>query len=110
MEYAVREAEAGGERGGLGLSRVPAKDGEAVGQVAVALDGGLGLALVRLVRHLGLRIAELLADDIKAAGGQHPVNGQDLQVTGARVLRQEAHGAGTTNGARGRLALAGQDL
>ncbi len=47
---------------------------------------------------------------VQAARGQHPVAGGDVEVAGARVLRQVADGAGPVDLAGVRLALAGEDL
>ena len=49
-------------------------------------------------------------DRVEAAGGQHPVAGEHVEVAGARVLRQVADLARPRHRAGGGLALAGEHL
>lgn len=102
-EDPVGETEGGGDGGGLGLGRVPAL-GQELGLLALVLlhrlvAGAAGAGGDALLVH-----PHLLEEDVEAAGGEDAVAGQDVEVAGARVLREVADLAGTRDGAmrRGR--------
>ena len=59
--------------------------------------------LVGVLGQLGLELVHLGQQRVQAAGGEHPVAGGDLQVAGARVLRQVADGAAPVDCAGVRL-------
>ncbi len=108
-EDAVRQAQAGGDGRGLRLGRVAALGQELRLQALVLLHrlfAGGALA----VGHPVLVLAHLAQDRVQAAGGKDAVAGEDVQVAGARVLRQVADVAGAGDGAGGGDALARQDL
>ena len=103
------QSEGGGDGGGLRLGGVAA--------------GGFELRLEpRIPAHrplhgLGVRAGHPLlggdpvGDDlVQAAGTEDPVPGEDLEITGARVLRQVADPAAGRDRAAGRLTDAGQHL
>jgi hypothetical protein len=87
VQHPVGQAEAGGDRGRLRLGRVPAEDREPFFQPAVLADGVRRLGGIRS-GHGRLGGPEFGAQLVEPAGGQHAVDGQHVQVPGARVLRQ----------------------
>lgn len=108
-EHPVGQAERGGDGGGLGLGGVSALGEELRLQALVLLHGLLaGGALP--VRHPVLVLAHLAQDRVETAGGEDAVSGEDVEVAGARVLREVAHLAGLGDGAPGGRALAREAL
>ena len=89
LEHALGQAEVGGDAGGLGL-RGPAALGAELGVEAGVALHRLGLRVAGGGGHGVLGLADAAQDGVDAAGGEHPVAGQDVQVAGARVLRQVA--------------------
>ncbi len=109
MQHPVGQAEAGGERGGLGFGGVPAEYGQPVAEVPVPAyspvrDGWVG------VGHPVLGLTELGSHLVEATRRQHPVKREDFQVTRARILRQVADGAAAPDGAGRGLRLTRQRL
>ena len=107
-EHPVGQPEARRDLRRLGLG------GEAAGRVQLGV--GLRVPAHRPVAgtvvgaaHLLLGLAQPAYDFVQAAGRQDPVAGQDVEVAGARVLRQVADTAGAGHLAPGRQRLAGQD-
>ncbi len=96
------QGQAGRDRGGLGLGRVAAPGGELGLEVAVAAHRPV-TGLVVGAGHRTLDLAQVAQDLVQPAGGEDAVAGEDVQVTGAGVLRQVAHLTGAGHGAgRGR--------
>ena len=93
-EHAVGQAEVGADPGGVALGGVAAEGGELVLEPAVAADGLVPLGVVGRLGHGDLRLDQLVAEDVEAAAGEHPVAGGDVEVAAARVLRQVAELAG----------------
>ena len=98
-QHPVRQSQAGGDRRGLGLRGVAAEQGEPFFQLAVAADRGVA-AGGHPVGHLLLGGPHGRAQLVQAAAGQHPVQGQPLQVAGPRVLGQVADAGAAPHGAR----------
>jgi hypothetical protein len=107
VQHPVGQPEAGGEARRLRFRGVTAEHGEPVAEIAIAADG---LFSVIRIRHLRLGLAQLLAQLIEPAGGQHPVEREHVKIPGARVLRQVADGAAAPYRAGGRLPVAGEHL
>ena len=108
-EHPVGQAERGGDGGGLGLGGVPALGEELRLQALVLLHrllagGALAVGDALLV------LAHLADQDVEAAGGEDAVAGEDVEVAGARVLREVADLAGAGDGAAGGDALAREAL
>src|SRR5690606_24663267 len=114
VEDAGRQAEVRGEAGRLGLRGPATLRGELGVEPRVAFDRLL-LRAPGLRRHVRLGAADPAQDPVDAARGEHAVAGEDVEVSGARVLREVADltGAGDRPGvlddARGRV-LAGEQL
>ena len=108
-EDPLLDAEAAGDRGGLGLGGVPT--------AGVQLGVGALVAAHRLLAHgdvvaahVDLGLPEPAYDVVEAARGQDPVAGDHLGVADPRVLREVADLAGGLHGARRGQRLAGEDL
>ena len=108
-EHPPGQAQAGRQRCCLRLRGVSSQDGQPFLEVPVPAHRGVTLARVRR-RHLLLGRAHRAEQLVQATGGQHTVHGQHVQVTGARILRQVAHGSRSPHGACGRLGLAREHL
>jgi hypothetical protein len=108
-EHPVGQAQAGGDGGGLGLGGVPALGEELGLQAAVLLHRVVaGGALAG--GHPLLVLPHLAEHGVQAAGGEHPVAGEHVEVAGAGVLREIADLAGAGDRPGGRDALPGQHL
>ena len=104
-QHAVGQAEVGADPRGLALCRVAAERGEALLEIAVAADERV---VVGLFGEPDLRLGDVADEDVETACGQHPVARDDVEVAGARVLRQVADGALDLDPAGVRRALAGE--
>ncbi|GAA2784185.1 hypothetical protein GCM10020219_064620 [Nonomuraea dietziae] len=109
LEHAVGQAEAGGDRGRLGLGRVAAEDVHLVLEPAVALDR-LVAHLRVVARHAELGLVELAQHLVEAAGRQDAVAREHLQVALAGVLGEVADAARGGDRSGGGHPLTGQDL
>jgi len=113
-EHPVGKPQVGTDPGRFALGGVPAECGERLLQPAVPADHLVPLGLIDHLAHRDLGLGELVQQDVDAAGGQHPVAGGDVEVAGARVLRQVADltaaldGAGVRRGFTGEHAQAGR--
>ena len=102
VQHPLGQPEAAGDPGCLRLRRVPAGRGQLGLRPRVRAH--------RLVPHLGRVVAhgqlgppQPLDHRVQPAGGQDPVLGQHVEVTGPRVLRQVADLAGAADRAGRRL-------
>ena len=108
LEHAVGQAEARGDRGGLGLGGVAALGEEVRLGVAVAAHRLVARRVVGRGHPL-LGGAHPAYGLVEAAGGQDAVAREHLEVDVARVLREVADLAAAGDRAGGGLALAGED-
>jgi hypothetical protein len=108
-QHALGQPQRGGDRRGLGLRGIPTLGVELRVQPRVLAHRALLYAVIPR-RHRGLGCAQVAQGDIQAAGGQDPVAGEDLQVTGAGVLREVADRAGAGHRTGRGQGLAGQHL
>lgn len=99
-EHPVGQAERGGDGGGLGLGGVTAL-GEELRLQPLVLLHGLFAGGALAVRHPLLVLTHLAQDLVETAGGEDAVAGEDVEVAGARVLREVADLAGAGDGAAG---------
>ncbi len=87
----VGQAQAGCDRGGLGLGRVAAQHHQPLLQLAVPAHRRVAPGRLP-VRHLRLGRPHAGPHLVETAGGEHPVHGQAVHVAGPGVLRQVADG------------------
>jgi hypothetical protein len=106
-EHPIRQAEAGRDLRRLGLGRVPTPGQELRLQPGVAPHGPIMDFRVG-TGHRALGRTQFGHDLVQPAGGQHPVPGQQVQIAGARILRQVADGSGPRHPPADRLTLPGQ--
>ena len=108
-EHAVVETEVARDAVRLALGRVPARREEPRLELGVALHRGLVGLRVR-ARHRALGLAHLAHDPVEVARREDPVERDDVEVAGARVLRQVADVVAARDLARRGLGLAREGL
>jgi hypothetical protein len=74
------QAETGTDPPGLALGGVTAERGEALLEVTVATDGLVARVLVDHLGHQRLLLLQIGQQRVQAAGREHPIAGQDVQV------------------------------
>ena len=104
-EHLRRQAQAGGERRRLGLGGVAAEHRQPLLEMAVPAHRGVAPGRVG-VGHAQLGLAQVGQQRVQAAGRQHPVHGQAVEVADHRVLRQVPDRAAAADAARRRGRLA----
>ena len=90
-------------------ARVPAERGEPLLELAVAAHRAVAGGVVGDLGHQRLLLLQVGQQGVEAAGRQHPVAGQDVEVALSGILWQITDFAGAGDGARVGLALACQD-
>ena len=103
------QAEARADPAGLALGGVSAERGEPLLELAVAPDRLVAGGVVGDLGHQRLLLLQIGEQRVEAAGRQHPVAGQHVEVALSGILWQITDLAGARDGARVGLALAGQD-
>jgi hypothetical protein len=107
VEHPRRQAEVGADALRVRLRAVATEGGELLFEPAVAAEER---SVLRPLTQLDLCFLHRVQQLVDATRGQHPIPGDRVEVTGARVLRQVPDGRGALDRAGGRDALAGQDL
>ena len=93
----------------LALGGIPAERGEPLLELAVAADGLVAGGVVGDLGHQRLLLLQVGEQRVEAARRQHPVAGQHVEVALLGILWQVTDFAGARDGARVRLAFAGED-
>jgi hypothetical protein len=87
----------------------PPQCGEAFLQLAVAAHRLVSRALVDHLGHQNLLLLQVGQQAVEAAGGQHPVAGEHVEVALAGILGQVPDVAAANHGSGEGLTLTGQD-
>ena len=103
------QAETRADAARLAFGSVPAQRGEPLLELAVAADGFVAGGVVGHLGHQRLLLFQVGQQGVEAAGGQHPVAGQHVEVALFGILWQVTDFPAAGDGAGVRLALAGQD-
>ena len=103
------QAETRADAARLAFGGVPAERREPLLELAVAAHGAVTGGVVGHLGHQRLLLFQVGQQRVEAAGGQHPVAGQDLEVALFGILWQITDFPAAGDGARVRLALACQD-
>src|SRR5690606_4720480 len=105
---ALVEAEARADGRGFALAGVTAQGEEFRLEPRIAAHAALVLSGVA-GGHLLLGTAQAGDDDVQPAGAEDTVTGDDVRIAGPWILRQVTDVAEASDGAGGRLSLAGED-
>ncbi len=87
LEHLLRQPQAGGQGGGLGLGRVAAEHGEPLLEMTVPVHSGVAAGRIR-VGHLRFGLAYPDQQGVEPAGRQHPVHRECIEVAHPGVLGQ----------------------
>ena len=93
----------------LAFGGIPAERGEPLFELAVAADGFVAGGVVGDLGHQGLLLLQIGQQRVEAAGGQHAVARQHVEVALSGILWQITDFTGARDRARVRLAFAGED-
>ena len=95
-EHPVGQSEAGGDRTGLGFGRPSPAELELLLEPGVAAEDP-ALVLGITLSHVGTCDLKLADDAVEAPGPEDSVAGDDVQVSGARILGKVGHRHGTAD-------------
>ena len=105
----VGQAEAGADAAGVALGGVSTEGRKPFLQNAVPAHRLVAGGLVDHLGHDGLLLLQVGQQRVQAAGREHPVAGQDVQIAFLRILRQVTDLADALDRPGIRLAFTGQD-
>ena len=103
------QAETGADAAGLALGGVPAQRGEPLFELTVFPYRLVAGGVVGHLGHQRLLLFQGGKQRVEPAGGQHPVTGQDVEVSLFGILWQVTDFPAARDGAGVRLPLAGED-